>query len=103
MLHRDAGATSQESEVQDGGSQPQMPAEGVITWQGKKENTISTLEYPIKDKILSERKTCNLPTKDFVVCFPLRQMRQKCILYNVFILRTQLEIMSSQNGILVTY
>ena len=40
MLHRDAGATSQESEVQDGGSQPQMPAEGVITWQGKKENSI---------------------------------------------------------------
>ena len=82
MLHRDAGATSQESEVQDGGSQPQVPAEGVITWQGKKENSISTLEYPIKDKILSERKTCNLP-KDFVFCFPLREMRIWIITFKI--------------------
>ena len=35
VLHRDAGAARQEGEVQDGGAQSQVPAEGVAARQGK--------------------------------------------------------------------
>ena len=40
MLHRGAGAARQEGEVQDGGAQSQVPAEGVAPGPGKKENNI---------------------------------------------------------------